>query len=299
MALIFPVTFKEKYMGFLWSALDESSDRAKRKMFVVAGYLARQAAWTDIERYWMLRLERESDPEPMKYFSTHECMYLTGEFKRFRDPIKYPKPKGRVAADAVRDDLNAILRSASAMGFGLGVNLKDYRDVRKSSRARKALGPDPYEQTYLMMMIVIAGECEDQMAGKAATETVAFLCDTHERSTNIKAVYDKLLNNNPACAPWMGSLTYMDNKKSPAIQAADLLAGRCKDFLVECLNDSSDDARIERWKPVLGRNVGILCMDKRSLQLVVEANVLRKGKPSIYSTQQPSLFKDLIRYKEP
>jgi hypothetical protein len=74
-------------MGFIWAALDESSDRLQRKAFVVAGYLARQAAWADIERFWSRRLEQEADPRPMRYFSTQECLHLSGEFRRFRDPI--------------------------------------------------------------------------------------------------------------------------------------------------------------------------------------------------------------------
>ena len=53
-------------MGFIWSVLDESSDRLQRKAFVVAGYLARQAAWADIERFWSRRLEQESDPRPKR-----------------------------------------------------------------------------------------------------------------------------------------------------------------------------------------------------------------------------------------
>ncbi len=222
-------------MGFIWSSLDESSDRLRRKVFVVAGYLARQAEWTDIERQWMLRLERERDPEPIRYFSTSECMSLTGEFRRFHDLNKYPKPKGRQAANAVRDDLQQILRASNAVGFALGVNLKDYRDVRRSSRARTTMGVDPYEQTYVTMMICIASDFREQLPQRINTEMVAYLCDEDQRSVNVKAVYDKLKENNPSCAPWMGSLSYMDNEKSPALQAADLLAGRSKDFLIESI----------------------------------------------------------------
>jgi hypothetical protein len=277
-------------MGFIWTALDESSDRLQQKVFVVAGYLARQKEWIDIERHWTRRLEQES----MKYFSSHECVSLTGEFRRFRDPIAYPRPHGRQAANLIRDDLQRILRAASAIGFGLGVNLKDWRAVRRSSRARKALGPNPYEQTYLTMMIVIAGECNDQMPGKAGSEVVAYLCDEHDRSVNVKAVYDKLKENNPVCAEWMGSLSYMDNELSPALQGADLLAGRCKEFLLEYIAKPKNESLVDKYKLILGRNVGIKCMDKRSLNLMVDANVLRKGKPSIYSTQQLRMFRDLI-----
>jgi hypothetical protein len=289
----------EKYMGFLWIAFDESSDRLQQKMFVVAGYLARQEAWTEIERQWLRRLEQESDPAPMRYFSTSECMYLTGEFKRFRDPIKYPSPKGREAANAIRDDLQGILRAASAMGFGLGIRLSDYRAIRKSTRARKVLSPNPYDLGYMMAMIVVVGTCDDQMPERKGKETIAFLCDKHYRSAMIRAVYDRMLDNNPDSAAWMGSLTYCDNKTSPAIQAADLLAGRCKEFLIECLDTSEVESFTARYKAILGRNVGIVGMDKKSLELVVDANLMRDGKPSIYSTRQLGLFKDLESLRIP
>jgi hypothetical protein len=277
-------------MGFIWIGLDESSDRLQRHVFVVAGYLARQEEWTDIERHWMRRLDQES----MRYFSNHECMYLTREFRRFRDLVKYPKPQGRLAANAIRDDLQGILRASSAIGFALGVDMKQYRAVRRSSRARKAIGPNPYEQIYLTMMIVVAGECEDQMPGKAGNEVLAYLCDEHDRSANVKAIYDNLKENNPVCAKWMGSLSYMDNERSPALQAGDFLAGRCKEFLLEYIRNPDDKSLLGRYKPILGRNVGIKCIDKGSLKLMVDANVLKKWKPSIDSTQQLGLFKDLI-----
>lgn len=288
-------------MGFLWASLDESADRQRRKVFVVAGYLARQASWTEIERQWMLRLEQECDPQPMKYFSSNECICLNGEFRRFR---KYPAAKGRQAADAVRDDLRQILRSADAVGFGMGVNMKDYRAVRRSSRARLTLHTDPYEQTYVTMLINIAAACQDDMPHLVNMETVAFLCDEHDRAVNVKNVYDKLKASNPRCEPWMGSLAFMDNEKSPAIQAADLLASGCRQFLVETIDHPGQEAHarlLEQWKPILGRNVGIKCMDKRSLSLCVDANVPRKGtgKLSIYSTQQPSLFGNLLTSDKP
>src|SRR5580704_16866875 len=283
-------------VGFIWIGLDESSDRLQRKVFVVAGYLDRQADWTEIERHWLRRLEQECDPAPMRSFSSSECSSLSGEFRRFRDETKYPKPEGRNAANAVRDDLLQILRASNARGFALGVNLKDYRAVRKSSRARKTVGSNPYEQTYLTMFIRVAGTCNDEMPSSVNIETVAFLCDEHDRSVNVKAVYDRLKDNNPTCSPWMGSLSYKDNEHSPALQAGDLLASRSKDFLVETIDNPRHETKeqiVARWKPILGRNVGVGCMDKSSLSLVVDANVLKKGKFSIYSTQQLTLFKGL------
>lgn len=285
-------------MGFMFTAMDESADKEREHVFVVAGYLARQGNWIEIERKWTLRLEQESDSRPMQYFSSSECMHLTGEFARFKDVRKYPKPKGREAANRVRDDLMQIMRDSSAGGFALGLPMKVYRGVRRSARARRVLHSDPYVEMYTMMMIIIAGELEDEYLKGLwrPRETVAYLCDDHDKSANVQRIYDDLKKNNPNCAQWMGSLSYMDNKKSPALQAADLLAAQCKDVLLEEFAKPSVDRRLrDTFKQRVGGNVGVKCYDKKALGQLVDANLLKDGKPSIYSTRQLGFPKEFLR----
>ena len=284
---------KERFMGFMWPALDESSDREQKHAFVVAGYLARQRDWTEAERKWMLRLEKEG----IKYFSNSECTSLSGEFRRFRDKQKYPSPKGRLAANKIRDDLLEIMKKEQVAGFALGLRLKEHRAMQKSSRARKVLPSDPYENMYTMMMIVIVGELEDEYRAGLfpVRETVAFLCDEHNKAVNIKNLYAELKKNNPSCAPWMGSLSYMDNEDSPALQAADMLAGQCKDVLVEETTKPPGKRPLgDVFKQRVGGHVSFRVFDMASLKKLVDANVPRKGKLSIYSTQQLTMFKDAI-----
>ena len=229
--LIFPTHCGERYLGFMWAALDESTDRERKYTFVVAGYLGRQNHWANAQRKWMRRLAEDG----LKYFSTNECMFLSGEFKKFRDNEKYPKPLGRLAANKIRDDLYNIMCDEYVAGYALGVRMKEWKAIRKSARARKILHADPYIHMYTMMMVLITGDLEDEhLAGRLSTrEGVAFLCDEHDKGIKIKNAYNDLMRFNPSCAPWMGSLSYMDNEQSPALQAADLLAARCKDGLVE------------------------------------------------------------------
>ena len=231
----------------------------------------------------MLRLEKEADPAPMRYFSTSECNWLTGEFARFKDPNKYPKPLGRQAADKIRSDLLDIMKKNPAFGFALGVGFKDYRAVRrKSTRNKKVLLPDPYEHIYTMMMIIIAGDLEDEYKEGVfpARETVAYLCDEHDKSVNVKAVFEELKEKNPACAQWMGSLSYMDNEESPALQAGDLLAGLCKDELIAMVRKGSvRRVASETFRARLGSAVRFRCFDQETLQQLVDANVLKRGKP--------------------
>lgn len=282
----------------MFAAMDESADKEREHVFVVAGYLARQYDWIEIERQWTLRLDQESDPRPMQYFTSSECMHLTGEFARFKDVRKYPKPRGREAAKRVRNDLMEIMKNASVGGFAFGLPMKVYRAVRRSARARKVLHSDPYVDMYTMTMIIIAGELEDEYLEGVwpARETVAYLCDGHNKSADVQRIYDDLKNNNPNCARWMGSLSYMDNKKSPALQAADLLAAQCKDVLLEEFAKPRDDRRLrDTFKQRVGGNVGVKYYDKKTLGQLIDANLLRKGKPSIYSTQQLGFPKEFLR----
>src|SRR6267142_2451141 len=242
--LVFPRKCVERFMGFLWTGLDESADRERKHVFVVAGYLARQREWTEIERQWMLRLERENNPQPMKYFKSSECQRLTGEFARFRDKHKYPPPQGRIAANNVRDDLLGIMKSSRAVGFSVGVLLKDYRSIRRNARAKKVLPADPYLETYFQSMIQIAGDL-------------------------------------------------IDDKDSPALQAGDLLAAQCKDVLAELVKTPNKRTLRDTFKARVGSEVAVRYMNKKFLQLLVDANLLRNGKPSLGSTQQYQLFKDI------
>lgn len=285
-------------MGFMWSALDESTDKKQKYGFVVAGYLARQEDWTEIERKWTLRLESESDPEPMKYFSTSECGFLSGQFARFRDPVKYPRPLGRQAADKIRLDLLEIVKNSPAYGCALGLGFNDYKAVRrKSERNRKVLLPDPYEHMYTMLMIIIAGDLEEEYEEGLfpARETCAYLCDGHDKYAKVKGVYEELKRHNPTCAQWMGSITDMDNEDSPALQAGDLLAGLCKEELKKMIKrgDVRKLASAE-FRELVGPHVRFRCFDRETLQQLVDANVLKRGKPSIHSTQQLLLAKDFI-----
>lgn len=133
----------------------------------------------------------------------------------------------------------------------------------------------------MMTKMVIVGTCEDQMPERSGIETIAFLCDEHDRAGNIKAVDEQLKDNNPESAPGMGTLTCLGNKESPAIQAVDLLAGNCKEFVTKSLECSRDENFTDEYKSLFGRNVGIFGMDKRSFEFVVDANAMKDGKPSI------------------
>ncbi len=292
--LLFPqgLRAKERYMAFFWASIDESADRERKYAYVVTGLLSRQDLWTEFERLWNRRLHKDS----LDYFKTSEHRDLSGEFKRFKDRDAFPRPSGRVAADNVRDDLSLMIRSSRMMGVSLAIDLRDYRAVRKSSRSRIVLPSNPYRFAYQMLMIYIAGELSKKIKSPGP---IAFLCDSDNNSNLIKKTYDRLREDNPGCNPFMGSITFKDDKKVPAIQAADLIAGFSRKYAVGKLKGEDSAALSKEFRKQVGRYIEIGILDKKFFKLVAEANLLANGKPSIRSTKQLGLFHDILKGEYP
>ena len=58
----------------------------------------------------------------------------------------------------------------------------------------------------------------------------------------------------------MGSLSYMDNEQSPALQTADLLASQCKNVLVEQVTKIDERELRDTFKARVGGNVSVRYM---------------------------------------
>ena len=123
---------------------------------------------------------------------------------------------------------------------------------------------------------------------------MAFLCDEHDKSAEVKAIYDELKKMNPICGSCMGSLNYMEDEESPALQAADLLAGICKDDFLERITKPHVTRARNEIKQRFGGRIEVSYWNKRFMELMVNANLLREGKPRIGSTQQLTLYADLL-----
>jgi len=124
---------------------------------------------------------------------------------------------------------------------------------------------------------------------------IAFLCDEHSKAPNLLASYPALKESNPLTARYMGSLTFGKDEDWAALQAADLIAGLCKDFSVERFqgNDSLE-GKAQVLRAQMGDAMGISYLDESLLRKIVEANHLHNGRPSIRSARQQKLFSDLF-----
>jgi Protein of unknown function (DUF3800) len=274
---------------FVWSSMDESSDREQKYAFVVTGLMMSQPSWTDLERYWNLELTKKS----INHFKTSEYRGLRGEFSRFRDSSQYPNPSGRDAAKDIFNNLALLIRSNKhwSIGLSVGLNLRDYRLLRKSSRMRQLFPRNPYRfvyQTALVLQAMIISEFKN-------SEPIAFLCDEHSKAKELGASYDALKDINPNAARFMGSLSFGSDSQSPALQIADLIAGEYKDYFVRRVK--GEIATYSNFMEAMKGHVGILYWDRRRLVQLADANLLVDGKPSLRSSRQAKLFHDLLGHR--
>lgn len=233
----------------LGCCLDESSDGATGQVFAVGGFIAPHLlAWFEAERLWQKRLEQDSLP----YFRAVDCQSVRGPFEKFRSNKTSLTVDERKKVDGIRHDLVDVLIKQHFLGFGFGLLMADYQQVRaQSAEAARLLGTVPYHLAYQMAMThaaLILHDTDDQQSN-----VLGFVCDEHETyAYHAKATYDELKSKNPIVSSNMGSLTYMDDKKSPAVQMADLMAYETMRKTLRWLRGETGDTPVfEQLKPVV------------------------------------------------
>ncbi|HEY6248727.1 MAG TPA: DUF3800 domain-containing protein [Candidatus Angelobacter sp.] len=219
------VLHREKGGNFavMGCSMDESADHGSARVFSVGAFIAPHLMfWFEAERLWQNRLDKDG----IEYFRSADCQSVQGSFKKLRsEPDKQAlKRAEREKADSIRNDLIDIIGKCGLMGVAFGVSLADYEAVKsRGSEEKKILGDVPYHFAYQLAMthsaLMLSADTDLKF------ECLAFVVDEHEKySAHSKQTYDDLKQKNPEVSAQMGSLTYLDDRRSPAVQMADLMA---------------------------------------------------------------------------
>ena len=104
--------------------MDDSADKKRERIFVVAGFLAFSDDIFEAQRHWENRVKSVG----LDYFRTTECHTLTGEFEKLA--IAHGWEKARPIADALLADLWRIVKSADLFGFCFLGPMQDYNTVQ-------------------------------------------------------------------------------------------------------------------------------------------------------------------------
>jgi hypothetical protein len=206
--------------------VDDSSDQRQEKAVVAGAFVGTVKQWTDLKQKWKRRLRVEG----LKYFRSTEYYSLRGEFERYRDPLRYPKPKGSEAARALRDDLDAIIKKSEVMGIAQVIPPALYRHVRETEpRAKEIFSEDIFESALQSLI----RRCAETSRDELRSTPLAFICDDGPSSARIAATYARFKALNTDISEYLGALVHQDDKKFEQLQAADLMAHLAKELYLQ------------------------------------------------------------------
>lgn len=198
--------------------LDDSADGTRQKYVIAAGLIGDNDKWNSFRRRW--KRVREQPPK-IKWFHSKEWMSLTGQFFQFCDNVKYPKPKGREAANAKREALKRVIESSGLVAVGVAVLVEDFNLVTAADpRAAEYLGKDPYDGALQSLVF----ECARALESKVPGSYISYVSDDSDKAEHYTAVYTGFKQKNPKIARMMRGLAHLDDKIWPGLQAADLVA---------------------------------------------------------------------------
>lgn len=200
-------------------SMDESTDRKQEKLYVVAGFLGRPGEIWEAERHWSKRVRKEG----IEYFRTNEYNTLTGEFAKL--VCQSGREAARTRADELLEELWLIVKSVNIAGFCFLGPIPAYETVRAEPYSEYIYEKDPYIQVHQHLIYSVAYHvCENFKA----LGPVAFAFDEHCKSASLLSRWEDQKARSPIASQCMGTLAPLDDRKSPAIQMADLLANTAK-----------------------------------------------------------------------
>ncbi len=234
------------YRGFV----EDSADEKKEIAVVAGGLLASHATWTPFPGPWKARLRQDG----LDYFRSSDYSALSGEFAKFRDPDKYPKPKGSEAARQLRTDLDAIITKQHIIGIACVIPMQVYKEFRATvPNAAEKLNEDAFHLALQIVLMECAYIARDELPGD--NNCTAFMCDESNKAPLYAEGYRQFKLKNPIIAPSMRGLVHMDDKVQPRLQAADMMAGVAKERAIEYLKSPDASALRTEEREYYGKHM--------------------------------------------
>jgi len=271
----------------LQAYLDDSSDGKKEQVVCAGAVVGNELNWPLLEEAWLERLKQDE----IEYFRTTECKGVHGAFYKLRR--KYGYSGAQAIARKLRDDLEAILLAHPWYGFGIAALVSDYLEVWNSvPDAKLFYREDPTEATFSTIFFEIAAHAQDI----SPEYQVAYIIDDSSYSGIIAEAFKGLKHNHPNLP--IARLAPLDDKKTPALQMADLFANITKDSFLQWLIDGKPkitgfDHKWQNHVAVLGR------WDKEHMLKSIEKNLKDpRYAAGLFPKRSTQKFKRQLRHDE-
>ena len=215
-----------------FSYLDDSKDRGAKRICVSGGLYGSREDWEGFRINWKKIL----DMHGLEYYKSSECFSVTGQFEKYREGAPRATPEARRRARAIRSEfLGCAGKHLKLRGVGVAIHTIPYRKFEEMTRNDNVLPADPYKVALSSIMFEIV-RCIREEAGH---NMVAFIHDGGNEFPGLYECYLQFKELNPKNARFVGGFQSLDDKKTPALQVADLLANHTT-FLAGKAMDNQD-----------------------------------------------------------
>jgi hypothetical protein len=233
--------------------MDDSADSKREKVFVVAGFLGNSVEWFEVERKWEARVKLDG----LDYFHAKDFTgKLHGEAKSKLEE-KYGKEEAGKKAKELLEDLKSLIKRSSLLAFCFGILMKDYVLVRGEANGEMVLQSDPYLHAHEQLIYIVA----TRACKTGGRPGIAFVYDESNKAKLLQGQWKEFKERCPLAAECMTTLSPMDDKTTPAIQVADLIAHTTKRYFENRLDKGLDIpmaapsqvdlAEFSEWKGIL------------------------------------------------
>jgi len=271
--LVFPPDLKlNGHLCMIYDCfLDDSKDETQEHIVLSAGFFGTKQEWGNMRAQWGKILRDEG----IDYFKTSEFKSLDGQFERFHDEGKYPKPAGRTEARRIKAALQEVMTKHPRLrGIGITIPVADYKDVCARPEAQGVMYGSPYHRALESVMHETVKVVRAMPGGN--NNRVAFVHDEGPDSEELYNVYLNFKKNNPKTAKYMGGFASLDDTLHPPLQAADMLANNTLSIGMEWLKQNrAVEKQMEMQSSI--QKLGI--WDTDFMLSVLKRNLPRHGKP--------------------
>jgi hypothetical protein len=269
--LIFPADRKVNgYMCMVYhSFLDDSHDRGAKRIMVSAGFCGTRDRWAAFRADWRQKLKEHR----LCYFKSSECHSVSGPFAKLRNGDKaHATTEERAQARGIRAQFLDVIRAHPLIrGIGIAVQLEHYRRYAAMPRVKEVLPENPYKAALSSVMFETVGHIRS--ACKYDTNMVAFVHDEGDDFPELWKCYSAFKEINKKTGRYLAGFQSMDDKKTPELQAADLIANHAT-YLAEKRLDLRD-AVVE-----MRENISMLGVwDEEYIRSGLRRNLFKNGIP--------------------
>ncbi len=209
---------RSSFVPILQVFADDSSDRKQSQLLTVGGFMGFPEMFSAAENQWDELLRSKG----LQYFRASEAEALEGQFDSLR--LQLVPRSARAFEESVRFDLGKIICEQHLGGIAVSLHLPGFRKVL--AEHPDAIACFTTDDPLIWTCGRFITECIDRVNADLPNSEgipISYIFDFHSNWQAAECAF-KTVGALPRFASRFGAVTHADDKKTPALQMADLCA---------------------------------------------------------------------------